>query len=63
MVEFFKRLLGNPRFLVIAGYVLFMLLFYFIGITSARFMEFVTIGILTGFYALVVLVVKKIDKG
>ena len=43
------------------GYILFMLVFYFIGITRARFDAFVAIALLTGFYALVVWFIRKID--
>jgi hypothetical protein len=46
-----------------AGYLAFMAVFYFWGITGARFLEFVTIALLTGFYALFVYSVKKIRKG
>lgn len=62
MVDFLKRLLGNPRFLVAAGYLVYMVLFYFIGITGARFLEFLAIAILTGFYALIVITVRKISE-
>ena len=61
MKDILKRLLGNPRFLVAAGYVVYLLLFYFIGITKARFSEFLVFAVVTGFYALVVIWVRKIS--
>jgi hypothetical protein len=61
--EIVDRLLSNTKFLVVGGYVLFMVVFYFIGITSARFLDFVAVAVLTGFYALLVLWVKKIREG
>jgi len=42
------------------GYVLFMIVFYFIGITGARFAAFAAIVLLTCFYATAVWFVKKI---
>jgi len=42
------------------GYVLFMLLFFFIGVTGAQFQAFVAIVLLTGFYAVIVIFIRKI---
>lgn len=52
--------LTKEQLYIAIGYAVYMLAFYFIGITSARFMEFLAIGILTGFYYLIVRAVKKI---
>ena len=45
---------------IMFGYVLFMIVFYFIGITGAQFASFVAIVLLTGFYAAMVWFAKKI---
>lgn len=42
------------------GYILFMLVFFFIGITKAQFDTIVALVLLTGFYAVGVWFVKKI---
>jgi hypothetical protein len=52
--------LTREQIIIAIGYAVFMILFYFIGITGARALEFLAIVILTGFYALGVYWVKKI---
>jgi hypothetical protein len=48
---------------IAGGYVLFMLVFFFIGVTKASFKTFLVVGVLTGFYALGVHWAKKILEG
>jgi hypothetical protein len=45
------------------GYALFMLLFFFIGVTKARFETFVAVAALTAIYVALVYVVSKIYYG
>jgi hypothetical protein len=53
----------NKETLIIAGgYVLFMLIFYFIGVTKAGFVDFLAVAALSGFYCALVFWVKKIIK-
>lgn len=44
------------------GYLLFMAIFYGIGATSARLLDFVAVVALTLFYAAIVYFVKKLKK-
>jgi hypothetical protein len=48
---------------IVAGYALFMLVFFFLGVTTARFLDFVGIVLLTGFYALIVFFIQRIRGG
>lgn len=48
---------------IAAGYAVFMLVFFFLGVTKARFLDFVGIMLLTGFYALIVFFIKRIVGG
>lgn len=45
------------------GYLLFMAIFYGIGATSARLLDFVAVVVLTLFYAVLVYFVKKLLAG
>jgi hypothetical protein len=47
---------------IVIGYIVYMLAFYFIGITKARFEAFMAVLLLTGPYALLVKVVKIIAR-
>jgi hypothetical protein len=55
-----KRLFASEKFLVAAGYVVFLLFFFIIGVTKAQFASFVAIVLLTGIYYLIVELVKRI---
>ena len=57
-----KLKVSKETLVIAGGYALFMLLFYFWGVTKANFRAFVVIGVLTGFYAIGVKWVKKILK-
>lgn len=50
----------KEQLFIALGYVLFMIVFYFIGITGAQFASFAAIVLLTAFYAAMVWFVKKI---
>lgn len=52
--------ISKEQLYIIIGYVLFMLLFFFIGVTRQQFDAFVAIGLLTGIYAYGVHIAKKI---
>ena len=55
------KLSVNKEDKIVAGaYVAYMILFYFIGITGARFSAFVALVLLTGLFALGVRWAKKI---
>jgi hypothetical protein len=55
--------LTKDQLYVALGYVLFMLVFYVIGVTKARFESFVAIVLLTGLYVACVRLIKKILEG
>ncbi len=48
---------------VAGGYALFLLVFFVLGVTKLHFEAFVAIGLLTGFYAGLVKLAKKILAG
>lgn len=52
--------ISKEQLYIIIGYVLFLLVFYFIGVTKQQFDAFVAIGLLTGIYAYGVHIAKKI---
>ena len=55
-----KLKVSKETLYIAGGYVLFMLVFFFIGVTKASFRTFLVLSVLTGFYALGVKWGKKI---
>ncbi len=57
----FDKFRPTKKELIIAGGgAAYMLLFFFLGVTKARFLDFVGIALLAGFYALIVWFVERI---
>ena len=50
---------AKEKILVVVGYIVYMVFFYFIGATKARLIDFIAISLLTGLYAIIVWYVKK----
>jgi hypothetical protein len=55
--------LTKDQLYVALGYVLFMFVFFVIGVTKARLESFIAIILLTGLYAACVKMVKKVLEG